>query len=162
MTQAIIERLQRLSIPEPNTGCWIWLGHLNKVSGYGTIGIRINGSLKTRYAHRISYEEFLGPIPEGLQIDHLCRVRCCVNPDHLEPVTRSENLLRSPLLGKASSRKTHCPRGHSYSGTNSRGARVCNICNRIRLRADRQKAARAKLEEAQHIYDRLDRCMVKP
>ena len=75
--------------PEPNSGCWLYLGPLQP-DGYG--GITFNG--KTCRAHRVSYTIFKGEIPPGLELDHLCRVRCCVNPDHLEPVSRLVNVRR--------------------------------------------------------------------
>jgi hypothetical protein len=75
---------------DPNTGCWLWSGALNEF-GYGITGSKRWGYL----AHRASYARFVGPIPEGLELDHLCRVRRCINPDHLEPVTHRENVWRS-------------------------------------------------------------------
>lgn len=81
---------------EPNTGCWLWLRCVNH-HGYGSLGF----GGKTYLAHRFSYEKFNGPIPAGYEIDHLCRVRCCVNPQHLEAVTNRENVIR----GKRSSLK---------------------------------------------------------
>ena len=78
--------------PEPNTGCWIWTGAtLNE--GYGKIGVGRRGE-GHRLAHRIMYELLRGPIPDGKELDHLCRFPRCINPWHLEPVTRSENQLR--------------------------------------------------------------------
>jgi hypothetical protein len=77
-------------------GCWLWTAHVNPRTGY--VQFRIGGrSGKMVLAHRWSYEHFVGPIPDGLQIDHLCRVRHCVNPSHLEPVTARENRLRQPV-----------------------------------------------------------------
>jgi hypothetical protein len=87
----IKERLEKYSLPEPNTGCLIWLGKIDKY-GYGSVWF--NG--KQQLAHRVAYETAIGPIPD--QLDHLCRVRCCVNPDHLEPVSGSENMRRSPVF----------------------------------------------------------------
>ena len=90
-----------------DTGCWLWIGKTRK-DGYGVLSL-FGGF---GYAHRVSYELLVGPIPDGLVIDHLCRIRCCVNPDHLEPVTSRENLARSPLTWKGTtSRRTHCPQG---------------------------------------------------
>ncbi len=83
------ERYQDLILPEPNTGCWLWIGSTN-TRGYGRI--YVNG--KTRPAHRLCYELLRGSIPPGLHLDHLCRVPCCVNPAHLEPVTCAENIRR--------------------------------------------------------------------
>jgi len=105
--------------------CWEWTGRLNP-KGYGQVGIR--GT--QRYVHRLVWEVLVGSIPEGLEIDHLCRVRCCCNPDHLEPVTHTENLRRG--IGNGRVRKTHCPRGHPYLGDNlyvqSDGKRRCRAC----------------------------------
>jgi len=119
--------------PEPNTGCWLWSGAISG-GGYGQFSIK----RKIQYAHRVSYVHFVGPIPSGLEIDHLCRTRSCVNPDHLEPVTRRENTKRGNLFKVLAAQKaaiTHCPRGHPYSGDNlyrypSDGRRGCRACLR--------------------------------
>jgi len=90
-------------------GCWEWMGSRIK-GGYGHFGVgsRTDGSRKLVLAHRLCYETLIGPIPDGLESDHLCRNRACVNPTHIEPVTRSENLRRSPLLkGRGHSSKLH-------------------------------------------------------
>lgn len=120
------DRIRAGSIPEPMSGCWLWIGHI-KANGYGTLGVKVDGGWRTSHAHRVAYEAFVAEVPDGLDLDHRCRTRCCVNPDHLEPVARSINLRRSPLMSRQSS-KTTCPKGHHYSGTNSRGTRVCRIC----------------------------------
>jgi len=106
--------------------CWVWRRHISP-NGYGIIGVKIGDGWQNKQAHRVSYESFIGPIPSGLDLDHLCRDRRCVNPNHLDPVTRSENLKRSPLMNRQG-HKTHCPRGHPYSGVNSRGGRFCHKC----------------------------------
>lgn len=111
------------SIPEPNTGCWLWLKTLNH-KGYA---LMTNYTKRTYIAHRISYEEFIGPIPKGLVIDHKCRMRLCVNPEHMEPVTSRVNTQRGNS-GINMSSKTHCPKGHNYSHKNNRGQRQCKIC----------------------------------
>lgn len=80
-------------MPEPNSGCWLWLGHLNKVTGYG--GVRIEGR-RCVSAHRAYYLKHRGPVPDGKELDHTCRVRSCVNPWHLEAVTRAVNDRRRP------------------------------------------------------------------
>lgn len=106
--------------------CWEWTGSLTKSGGYAQfsyMGKPVRG-------HRWIYEQMIGQIPEGMQLDHLCRNRKCVNPQHLEPVTLSENVKRG-LAGKENnpqSKKTHCPKGHSYSGTNKYGKRICRTC----------------------------------
>jgi hypothetical protein len=127
------------SVPEPNSGCWLWEGLLNE-DGYG---VRMCRAWRTKSAHRVSYIAFVGAIPEGLTIDHLCRVRCCVNPQHLEAVTHKVNTLRGnrviPLLnldrGLRNREKTHCLRGHPLSGDNlymnPSGARTCRACVRM-------------------------------
>jgi hypothetical protein len=74
---------------EPNTGCWLWLGQLNR-NGYGYVSV---GGRK-RVAHRVVWEVFVGPVPEGMVLDHTCRVRCCCNPNHIEPVTVRTNTRR--------------------------------------------------------------------
>lgn len=121
-----LERIDRSSIPEPNSGCWLWMGHL-KPNGYGTLAIKQGGVWRTQHAHRVSYEVYVGPISSGTDLDHKCRNRACVNPQHLESVTRSENLARSPLMNRQRE-KTKCPRGHLYSGINNRGQRICAQC----------------------------------
>lgn len=86
---SVLERLHEKIEPEPMTGCWLWTGAVCS-SGYGTIDI----GQTTRLAHRVSYELHRGPIPDGLTTDHLCRVRACVNPAHMEAVTVRENTVR--------------------------------------------------------------------
>jgi HNH endonuclease len=128
MKKTIAERILGLSMGEPNTGCWLWMGCLWS-NGYGRI---ILDHDKHRLAHRESYRAFVGEIPVGLVIDHLCRTRSCVNPLHLEPVTQYENSIRGDC-GLHQVVKTHCPYGHPYAGDNlylqpSGGGRVCVTC----------------------------------
>jgi transcriptional regulator with XRE-family HTH domain len=129
----VAERLERLSIPEPNSGCWLWLGCLNQ-GGYGSIAI----GRCPRGAHRVSYETFVGPIEDGLEVDHLCRNRACINPRHLEPVTPAENTRRSMV---ARGLATACKRGHAFDDENTYvikgGGRLCRRCVLARHRAKR-------------------------
>lgn len=130
-----------LNVRVDDNGCWVWQLHIRN-SGYGLV--RLPRPARTVQAHRFSYETFVGPIPEGLALDHLCRNPPCVNPEHLEPVTQQENLLRSPLTFQGrNARKTECPSSHPYDDTNTRlskGKRYCRACDRDR-RAARALAA---------------------
>lgn len=118
------------SLSFTESGCWIWCGSLGR-GGYGKVG----HYGKTLLAHRFVYTELVGPIPRGLQLDHLCRTRACVNPDHLEPVTCRENLMRGDTWQARNAAKTHCPRGHEYTEQNTYrypdGRRRCILCRRI-------------------------------
>lgn len=112
--------------------CWLWAGYKSE-HGYGKYCIKIDGKWRMRYAHRLMYENFIGEIPEGLVIDHLCRVPTCVNPSHLEPVENITNILRGEAFTARNARKTHCPKGHEYSGDNLIYKRVKGqICRRCR------------------------------
>lgn len=113
------------------SGCWVWEKALD-AAGYGRLKI-IGGGIE--YAHRISYRFYIGEIPIGTEIDHLCRNRSCCNPEHLEAVTHRENVLRSPISVAAMNRmKIHCKVGHVFDIENTRiaknGCRNCKICFR--------------------------------
>lgn len=132
-----------------DSGCIEWLGGLNGV-GYGQFYVGRTSLEQTgkTYAHRWSYEYHVGPIPEGLHIDHLCRNPLCVNPEHLEPVTPRENMLRGNAPAALHAKKTHCPAGHPYSGDNlyvhpTLGQRVCRTCGRIRAAEKRKRQKKA-------------------
>lgn len=123
--------------PEPMSGCWVWLGNVD-VHGYGCFWF--NG--KNVKAHRWMYEQVKAS-PGSLDIDHICSLPLCVNPDHLQAVTRGKNTQltyqrgRSFLIGNIHKRKTHCPANHEYSMLNTyhyRGERHCKTCKRERTR----------------------------
>ena len=92
---------------ETEDGCWEWRRTRNR-NGYGQIGV----GGKTKVAHRVAYELAIGPIADGLQLDHLCRNRACINPAHLEPVTQSENIMRGSGFPPQLASRTHCLNGH--------------------------------------------------
>ena len=131
-------RLERYE-PEPNTGCWLWMGWT--VRGYGRYGV------EGRLAHRLFYETYVGPIPDGLVIDHICRVRSCVNPAHMRVVTSGENVLCGVGPSAESARKTHCVRGHAFDDSNTQ--RPANAKNRVR-----RVCRTCKREMARTIYAR--------
>lgn len=126
------------------TPCWVWFGTIDH-RGYPQTAK--NG--KTARAHRVIYEALVGAIPEGLTLDHLCRVKACVNPAHLEPVTRGENTLRGTSPTALNARKTVCLNGHPFDRIRPDGARTCRQCRARRGRETRQRAAvrRALLRE---------------
>ena len=108
-----------------DAGCWLWEGRREK----GGYPIACDGS-RSVLAHRMAYRAFRGEIPAGLQLDHLCRTRHCVNPEHLEAVTARENVLRSTGLAAVNAQKTECPYGHALAAVGQR--RVCLVCRRKR------------------------------
>lgn len=128
---------------EKSDECWRWRASLSHY-GYG----QFNVGGKCRYAHRIAYESVRGPVDASLDLDHLCRNRWCVNPAHLEPVTRGENVLRGKSRGgrEAVAARTHCPKGHAFSDENTarrsnRSGRECRIC---KAEADRRSYEKRK------------------
>lgn len=123
--------------------CWLWTAQITP-DGYGRfqVGSRKDGTSRGALAHRVAYELVVGPIPAGLQLDHLCRVRNCVRPDHLEPVTQEENMRRG-IINDRRRGATHCPQDHEYTVETTywyRGKRQCRPCAVARTReARRQK-----------------------
>jgi len=123
--------------------CWRWIGG----GGRGKGGyVQVSSAGRSVMAHRWAYELLVGPIPEGLTIDHLCRVTDCVNPAHLEVVTQRTNNLRSGGVAGRNVVKTHCPQGHPYDDANTYrrpdGGRDCKLCinERSRRRNERRRA----------------------
>lgn len=121
--------------------CWIWVGRIQP-NGYGQFSVKH----KHVYAHRWAYTHLIGEIPDGLELDHLCRVRACCNPWHLDPVTRQVNTLRGlagDVAREAAKAKVACPNGHPYEGDsfyiNAQNIRVCRVCRRAKERSYYQR-----------------------
>ena len=120
---------------EKTDTCWLWTGALD-TRGYGQFRVA-SPPARPLQAYRYAFELLRGPVPQGLQLDHVCRVRRCVNPNHLEPVTGRENTLRGDGPPAQNARKTHCIRGHKLPPRNNQGRRKCRICQAITAAARR-------------------------
>lgn len=177
------ELLAVLRLRHGEKSCWLWPAHRFHGMGYGkwygkpgdTIGANVKLAnvgkgkfLRPLMAHRAVYETVFGPIPKDLTIDHLCRCRECVNPAHLEAVTRVENVLRGNGWSGLNKRKTHCPRGHAYTADNIRwhsgNQRRCLACEkgmqrdyyhrnreRIKTRNESYRRARCAAGKCKHV-----------
>jgi hypothetical protein len=121
-------------VAKTESECWLWLGP-NNGNGYGTINVLG----KQSYVHRLMFIYYKGEIPEGKEIDHLCRNRGCCNPEHMEAVTHRENMLRGKTLPAMQLERDECPKGHRYSGKNRRGDRICHTCGAENARRYRKK-----------------------
>ena len=136
ITPTVIEIQRFWGNVDKTPTCWLWTLALNS-DGYGSVSIQ---GVQIR-AHRLSYLLVRGPVPDGMQLDHLCRVRHCLNPDHLEPVTAKTNLLRGINPWAINKRRTHCVHGHKFTPENTRlrpdGRRQCRACDRGRPRKGR-------------------------
>jgi hypothetical protein len=139
-----------ISKPDGEDGCWLWTGKSKTQHGYGMF----KSQGRTVYVHRATYEALVGPIPEGLVIDHLCRTPPCCNPAHLEPVTYSENTLRAPVhRWRTNANKTHCVNGHEFTPENTyirpgryrvSDGQPCRDCMECRREATRRSRARRR------------------
>jgi hypothetical protein len=146
MRASIKRRVQQYAVIDGATGCWLWTAS-QTYAGYGRLQVTDEAGRSTAWgAHRAAYVAWVGPVPDGLHLDHLCRVRHCVNPRHLEPVTNEENLKRSPITHTSINMgRTHCKHGHEFTAANTyatRGGRgrACRQCKNDRTVA--QRAAR--------------------
>lgn len=156
--QKIISKVEH----DVNGGCWLWAGALSK-EGYGVA--YDPDSKKTTRAHRLSYRVFKGPLIEGLVLDHKCRVRSCVNPDHLRQVTSAENVLCGIGPTAQNAIKTHCPKGHEYQGdylVTLRGWRQCRVCRfesnaRMKEKLKRQRRERGLQRKPHTNYPRANK-----
>lgn len=139
MSEADLRRFwPKVALPDTPDGCWVWTAARTR-DGYGVF--RLGG--RSVKAHRASYRTFVGPIPDGLTLDHVCNNPPCVNPAHLVPATVRDNIMRDGAHGACAvnARKTHCPRGHSLLDKGNlapwqlrRGERECLTCRRERQR----------------------------
>lgn len=120
-----------------DSGCWLWTGATT--TGYGSFN---EGGHHSVLAHLWSYEQFIGPMPEGKQADHLCRTPPCVNPTHLEAVTSRENTLRGNHPSAITHRTGRCKRGHSFPVGKRRQCRICLTERQREVRAERRAASR--------------------
>jgi hypothetical protein len=138
--RTVQQRLMALTDVGDGTGCWEWHGR-RQLSGYGQVWV--NEQRRADPAHRVSYEAFVGPIPEGLQIDHLCRNRRCIRPDHLEPVTAAENFARSTHPAALTKKTGVCGRGHDlavHGKTTTSGTTEITRCQECRRERERKAA----------------------
>lgn len=143
MDDRLPKQISRKIVRVPGGGCWLWHGSINE-GGYG----RVYYGGKPMLAHRVTYSLIVGAIPTGLQIDHLCRVRRCVNPAHMEPVTQRENTRRGEAPAARQSRQDHAKCGHPFDGMNSSGKRVCTECFRAAVSARGAAWYQANLDAA--------------
>lgn len=152
---------ERVQVDRQST-CWLWVGSRN-VHGYG----QLTWAGRTYGAHRVAYMQLIGPIPAGLELDHLCRVRACCRPSHLEPVTGAENRRRSPLTPAG---RSSCTAGHPWTDSSTvwrskgRDCRICHrergrrgeLAKRTRMQADPQYAARELARKRRNWHARQE------
>lgn len=147
LTPKEIERFwASVEVPDQPSCCWRWVKAKDD-RGYGSVSVTRNGKQKFYRAHRVAYTLLIGPIPDGLPLDHLCKTLPCINPDHLEPVEPRINTIRGASPSSRNRIKTHCVNGHEFTPGNtyrtSRGGRHCLTCMRNN---DRKRKARIRAE----------------
>lgn len=154
MTKPILERFWAKVQKGSETSCWLWQGAINS-AGYGHL--RVDRERRMLLAHRFSFITHRGPIPPGMVLDHICRVRACVNPWHVEAVTEKTNILRGVSLSAKNARKTTCPNGHAYDRRTG-GGRRCSVCDReVRQAAAEKIGPRQPNPDAKVLLDLLDK-----
>mgnify|MGYP001580768529 CR=1 FL=1 len=144
MTDKDSIRFESKFIPEPNTGCWLWTDALTD-KGYGKFWL----IHRQYFSHVVSWERIYGRTPDGLELDHKCRMPACVNPQHLEPVTHRENILRGLRnIISINARKISCAQGHQFTSENTfinkHGHRQCRTCKRARDKLRYYKSPRLR------------------
>jgi hypothetical protein len=140
------------AIINPDTGCWEWSGSTFKHSNGGKYG-KIKRDRRTVGTHVAAYEVFVGPVPDGLVVDHLCENTLCLNPAHLQPKTHRANILRGTSPAALNARKTHCKHGHEFDLINTRfrpndRGRECRACDRQRQRQAQKRNQADRMDEA--------------
>lgn len=158
MKRNTVEALNARIRKDAPGGCHEWTG-ARDTCGYGSV--KFSGRLRS--VHIVTYEASKGPVPPGLELDHLCRNRACCNPDHLEPVTHRENQLRGVGFVAVNAAKTHCDRGHLFDGPNTihrpagrRGCRACMYAAQRRYEARKRKRALEQVAEHRRVLDGLE------
>lgn len=140
MAKKLMSDIQRFwtHVEHQENGCWLWTGTVNAKYGAFKIGSRTYKTRRMLYAHRFIWEYLNGPIPDGLQLHHVCENKLCVNPEHLELLTVHDHVHKSPNnITYINLHQTHCHRGHEYTPENTytfRGKRHCRECQRINWR----------------------------
>jgi len=150
MGATLREKFEERYEPEPNSGCWLWTAGMR--GGYGRLVV--DG--RKLHAHSVAYRLFKGEPPEGTEIDHLCRVRACVNPQHLEAVSHRTNVLRGVGLAAMQIRRTRCPYGHEYVVIRRSSGRVRRDCRECHRAAYHRRMARLSPEEHEELRQRLN------
>jgi hypothetical protein len=144
------ERFESKVLRSRPSGCWLWAGAHFQATGYAIFNVPSpsDGRWRPATAHRVAYQLYVGPIPNGLHLDHLCRNRGCVNPAHLEPVTQQTNILRGYAPCAVSVRANKCHRGHEFTAANTyvrnRNGRIKRDCRACMRQREQSRVRRKK------------------